>query len=78
MRHSTRWIYRAAVIGGGVLLMGCATDPSGPQMSDRQDQALKHPFDYSTGQDIPDISGGGIGDLDRKSLGKDLNDVFNP
>ena len=66
-------------ISMSVALSACAPQqPSGSDMASRQDQALKHPFDYSTGQDFPDISGGGLGEFDPKAAGRDVNSVFNP
>lgn len=63
-------------------LSGCASDKKNPatrpsSVSQRQDEALRDPFNYKP--DINrDVSGGGISDLDRDGLKKDLNNVFNP
>lgn len=73
--HLLCWTALCAI----ALCGGCTTQVAPEQsMSDRQDQALKHPFDYSPGDDIPDISGGGIGNFDSKAFGKDLNHVLSP
>ncbi len=70
------------LIGGYLcLIAGCTSErkpttrPS--SVRDRQDAALRDPFDYKPdmGQDV---SGGGIGHLDREALKKDLDNVFNP
>ena len=74
MRRSILSMLGMAALGAGCTVQS-ATEPS---MSDRQDQALKRPFDYSPGDDIPDISGGGVGNFDPKAFGKDLNHVLNP
>ena len=51
------------------------TQPS--SMQDRQDAALRDPFNYKPDMSR-DVSGGDIGHLDRDGLKKDLNNVFNP
>ncbi len=63
-------------------IAGCASDKQKPttqpsSMSQRQDAALRDPFGYKPDMSR-DVSGGGIGDLDRDALKKDLNNVFNP
>jgi hypothetical protein len=80
MRNFAQWTYALAMLGASLGLPACSSQQPDPQaqMYDRQEQALKHPFDYTAGNDNPDISGGGIGDLDKKALGKDLHDFFNP
>ena len=63
---------------------GCASDndkqPTTQPMNmrDRQDAAMRDPFGYKPDMDSRDVSGGGIGELDREGLKKDLNNVFNP
>jgi hypothetical protein len=65
-----------------VIATGCASDKHSAtrpaSASDRQEAALKDPFGYSPNMDESDISGGGIGDLDRKGMRKDIDDVLNP
>ena len=62
---------------------GCASkDKKAPttrpsSMQDRQDAALRDPFNYKPDMGR-DVSGGDIGHLDRDGLKKDLNNVFNP
>ena len=64
------------------MAVGCASDKHAttrPSKTayDRQEAALKDPFDYSPNMD-EDISGGNVGNLDRKALRKDIDDVLNP
>ena len=61
-----------------------------PTMRERQDAALRDPFDYgptldgkaprdgSTGGKNPSISGGGLGTYDRDAMKHDLDSVLNP
>ncbi|HEV2295394.1 MAG TPA: hypothetical protein VGR35_16205 [Tepidisphaeraceae bacterium] len=65
-----------------VLPGGCASEKKQPttrpsSVSQRQDDALRDPFGYKPDMSR-DVSGGGIGDLDRDGLKKDLNNVLNP
>jgi hypothetical protein len=83
MRHAARNICLVALTGIGMAFSGCATEPPKPEqaphdMYGRQQQAMKHPLDYSPFQENPDISGGDVGEYNPKSLGKDLHDFFNP
>jgi hypothetical protein len=79
MRNPARFVSLAVLVGSALVLAACSSQPTAnsDSMSDRQDQALKHPMEWTSGKDIPDISSGGIGDVD-KSLGKELHDFFNP
>ena len=48
-------------------------------MRQRQNQALKDPFNYSPyDDDRTDISGGGLMDFKKDALKKDLNSAFGP
>ena len=79
MRNPSPMAYIIALCGGSLLLAGCATQPSGNgDMYDRQEQALRRPFDSSPGHDIPDISGGDIGSWDQKAMNRDVDHVLNP
>ncbi|HWE01901.1 MAG TPA: hypothetical protein VG326_05775 [Tepidisphaeraceae bacterium] len=78
MRNTPPIINAVVFIGAAILLSACTPAPSESSMDDRQAKALKDPFHYSPGDDIPDISGGGIGDFDSKAMGRDLNHVLNP
>ena len=78
MRNPLRWTYGLIpLLAFGLFSTGCATVPGEKNMDERQDQAMKDPFHYSPGDDIPDITGGGIGEFDPKAMQKDLNNVFN-
>ena len=64
------------------MMIGCSSDkhhastkPSSAY--DRQQAAMKDPFDYSPNMN-QDISGGDIGQMDRKAMRKDIDDVLNP
>ena len=47
--------------------------------ADRQNAALQDPFGYSPDMDsTSNISGGGISELDRNAMKKDINNVLNP
>jgi len=64
------------------MLAGCASDKHAattrPSTAyDRQQAAIKDPFDYSPNMN-QDISGGGIGTYDKKAMRKDIDDVLNP
>jgi hypothetical protein len=68
---------------GFLLCSGCTehhdqptTQPAGTY--ERSEKALKDPFGYSPDMGNTDISGGGISDLDRDALRKDMKDVFDP
>jgi len=62
-----------------LLLSGCSSDQSNSNIRSRQDAALNDPMNYSpNAADRTDISGGGMTDLKKDSLKKDLNSVFNP
>lgn len=80
MRNPARFVCLAALTCSALALGGCSSQPASDadNMYDRQERALKHPMEWTSGNEMPDISGGGIGDLDSKSLGKDLHDFFNP
>jgi len=65
-----------------VCVVGCssnkrATTRPSNDAYDRQQAALKDPFDYSPNMN-QDISGGDIGHMDRKAMRKDIDDVLNP
>lgn len=65
--------------------VGCA-DTNGPTTRpltarERQDAAMRDPFGYGpkpdgSSSDIPSITGGGIGEFDRKSFDRDLGKVL--
>ena len=63
---------------------GCASsDKKAPTSQpssarERQDAALRDPFNYKPDMNSRDVSGGDIGHLDRDGMKRDLNNVFNP
>ncbi len=73
---------RAALLGGFILLAGCSDNKPTTQptsIRDRQDAALKDPFGYSADVNKErDVSGGGIFELDKDGLKKDLDHALNP
>jgi hypothetical protein len=55
------------------LAAGCASDnPS------EYDRARSDPMNYQPGSEWPDVSGGGLGQFDKKGFKQDLNNVLNP
>lgn len=78
----------SVLLCGFLFLTGCESD-EGPSARERQDAALKDPFNYNPDGDLmqqpgreevdpTDISGGGTGELNRKALKRDWDSVFNP
>lgn len=58
---------------------GCESEQKPTGMRQRQNQALKDPFNYSPyDDDRTDISGGGLMELKKDALKKDLNSAFGP
>lgn len=45
---------------------------------ERQDRAIKDPFNYSPDSESTDISGGGLSDFDKGGFKKDLKNATNP
>jgi hypothetical protein len=66
----------AMVIGPACASREPTTRPTG--VADRQDAALRDPFNYKPGADEHDISGGNLGNLDRKAMKRDIDHVLNP
>ena len=46
-------------------------------MRERQDAALRDPFGYDD-KDVPNVTGGGISDFDKKGFDRDVKSVFDP
>ncbi len=82
---------RAARTCGVVVMIVCAscakkpaatTQPTSRPASavDRQDAAMKDPFNYSPWKtsEKSNISGGGTGDLDRRGLKRDVDHLLDP
>jgi hypothetical protein len=64
-------------LAGAVL--GCESDQKPTGMRQRQDQALKDPFNYSPyDDDRTDISGGGLTTFKKDAFKKDVNSVLGP
>src|SRR5438034_11416153 len=67
-----------------VLLIGCTHNSGNPEPStlrQKQDQAVRDPINYKPDNENTqpyDISGGGVNNLDKGALKKDLHDVFDP
>src|SRR5436190_15866275 len=67
-----------------LLFIGCTYNSGGAEPStlrDKQDQAVRDPINYKPDNENTqpyDISGGGINNLDKNALKKDLHNVFDP
>lgn len=70
-----RFIWLIALAGA---VAGCESDQKAG-MRQRQNQALKDPFNYSPyDDDRTDISGGGLMDFKKDAFKKDLNSALDP
>jgi hypothetical protein len=73
---------RVSVCLCGILfLVGCAPDREKKPTSlrERQEAALRDPYGYKPDMsDHSDVSGGGLLDLDKDAMRKDVDRVFNP
>ena len=66
-------------------MLGCA-DTKKPasrpvSMRERQDEAIRDPFGYGPKDkptDMPNVTGGGTGDFDKKGFKRDVDRVLNP
>ena len=82
-KRAARWLALFSIFhfSFSIFLVGCSSDKHPTtrpaSASDRQEAALKDPFDYSPNIN-EDISGGDIGHLDKKAMKRDLDDVLNP
>lgn len=76
--------YVATVVLGLALMSGCAdsgNDGSNGRpltMQQRQDAALRDPFGVGGNTDKVDISGGGLGEYNKKAMKRDVDSVLNP
>jgi hypothetical protein len=67
-----------------LLLSSCTYNSGSPEpatLRQKQDQAVRDPINYKPDNENTqpyDISGGGINNLDKGALKKDLHDVFDP
>ena len=80
-----RLCFSLMLSGAGLRLAGgCASDPNAKPtsrpatMRERQDKAMKDPFNYSPDAGSTDISGGGLTDFDRQGFNRDLKHVLDP
>ena len=72
-KRSTRTLLLCAII---CLVVGCESEARTGPTSRPGDALAKDPFNYKP--DIPSISGGGVGDFDKKGFKKDFDDFLNP
>ena len=63
------------ILGLSAFFAGCSETAPKPAA---RDSAIQDPMNYNPAAKREDISGGGIMDLDRKALRKDINNVLNP
>jgi len=69
-----KWIFMFAILGAGAA--GCSETES--TAGQRQEDALRDPFNYSPyGEDV-NVSGGGTADFRKDAFKRDVNSVFNP
>ena len=72
----------AFICGSIFCIVGCSDNSTATtkptSLRERQDAALKDPYGYKPDVDNRDVSGGGLFDLDKDGMKKDLNNVFNP
>jgi hypothetical protein len=66
-----------------LLATGCSyeskSDPPPMTLREKQEAALKDPMNYKPEEEKPyDISGGGINNLDKKALKRDLDHALDP
>ena len=85
MTNVPRVLCSSVFLCGSILLLtGCE---DGPSARERQDAALRDPFNYNPDSDLmqprgreevdpTDISGGGTGDFNKKAMQRDLDAVF--
>ncbi len=77
MRLSTRHILIGMLlVGGCASRAGSTTRPASSRQ--RQDAALRDPFNYKPEMGEQDISGGDVGHLDRGGMRRDMDHVLNP
>jgi hypothetical protein len=68
-----------AVLGlAGYSCTTTKSDDRSDRFSDRADEALRDPFGYSPSFDKAGVSGGGLRELDKDAMRKDVDSVFNP
>ena len=73
-----------AFVPSCLILIGCTYNSGSPEpttLRQKQDQAVRDPINYKPDNENTqpyDISGGGVNNLDKGALKKDLHDVFDP
>lgn len=70
-----RWFLAVAM--SAVMVLGCQ-DEKPSTLRQRQDEAMRDPFNYSPHPDRYDVSGGGMTDFKRKEFKRDVDAVLNP
>ena len=75
MKHLPFISCMAATLTALCLVIGCAEETR-MKPTTTSSGALKDPFNYKPFADEDSISGGGIGDLDKKALKKDWDHVW--
>lgn len=69
-----KWLLMVAVLAA---VVGCSSDEG--TMRQRQDEALRDPWNYSPYRNDPsDVSGGGMADFKKDAFKRDVNSVFGP
>jgi len=68
----------AAAVVLTTLAIGCVDDDKSPSMRQRQDAAMKDPWNYSPFEDRTDISGGGVGEFNKDAFRKDVDSAVSP
>ena len=63
--------------------IACSSDDAGPttrptSARERQDAALRDPFDYKPDFETRDVSGGGLHEFDNQGMKRDIDHVLNP
>lgn len=72
-------IKELAIFGlfAAMLVAGCKEGPSA--QAQPGDKLLRDPMDYNmTDDDFPSVSGGGIGDFDKKGFDRDWKNFIDP
>jgi hypothetical protein len=69
-----KWLMSIAILAA---IAGCSSDES--SVKQRQDEALRDPWNYSPYRNDPsDVSGGGIADFKKDAFKRDVNSVLSP
>jgi len=74
-------IVATLLLFGLLIVVGCANNRATTKPTDsydRQNAAMRDPFDYKPDMNEQDISGGDLGHLDRGAMRRDVDHVLNP